>query len=376
MNKKLIAIAIGAAFFIEHSAVSLAAEEAANKYTTVNVAGTDITLSGRIDVSEDLARVGPARTTHSIVDNTSRLGLTGIKDIGDGLKTQFGLEYGLNVDQGTYLGTSTSTTTANTAQFRSAYGALLGGFGALAVGRLDSSNPTGSPLYSQVTSSITFAAHDGGSTAIGTSVLNARNRTSNSIGYMTPKFGGAFSIRARYYTSGPENTYNAGTIGGVATEGDYKQFDLGFNYNKGPLNAGIGYGSDSKRGGLLANNFNHKWQLVGSYDFRVVKPYAFFGRDTFDLTTAATRSSVNYWLVGVDVPFAGSHKIVGNYMQRDVQSDKNGKFKKAQVAYQYFLNKDDIKPSFLYVSVDVQDPNSNVANDTQKVLSLGYQLNF
>jgi predicted porin len=375
MNKKLITMAVSAAFLLEYSAVSLAEEgtETSSSATTVKVAGADVTLHGRIDVSEDWARVGPARTTQSMVDDASRLGFTGVKDLGNGLKTQFGLEYGVNVDQGTYVGTSTSTTTANSAQFRHAYGALLGSFGSIAMGRLDSANPTGSPLYSQVTSSIEFAPHDAGATAIGTSVLNARNRTSNSIGYMTPKFfSDAFSVRARYYTSGPENTYNAGTNSGVTTEGDYKSFDLGLNYNKGPVNAGIGYGSDSKRGGLLANNFKDKWQIVGSYDFGRVKPYAFYGRDAYDLTTVTTRSSVNYWLVGAAVPLGGSHKLVGNYMQRDVQSSLNGKLKKAQAAYEYSLNKE----SFLYVAYDVQDPDSSIGNNVQKVLSLGYQLNF
>jgi len=345
--------------------------------TTVKIAGTDVTLSGRIDVSSDWARVGSARTTQSMVDGASRLGFTGKRDVGNGLKVQFGLQYGVNVDQGTYTGTSTSTTTANTAQFRHAYAALLGSFGSIAMGRLDSANPTGSPLYSQIISSISLAPHDAGATGFGASVLNGRNRTSNSIGYMTPKFGDAFSVRARYYTSGTENTYNAGTASGVATEGDYKQFDLGFNYNKGPMSAGIGYGTDSKRGGLLTNNFKNKWQMVGSYNFKVVKPYAFYGRDSFDQTTATTRDTSNYWLVGADVPLGGgTHRLVGNYMEKDVQSDRNGKLKKAQVAYKYFLNKEDRTKSFLYAAYDVLDPNSNVSNNVRKVLSFGTQINF
>src|SRR5256885_3210142 len=47
-----------------------------------------------------------------------------------------------------------------TPAFRNSYVALRGSLGTVALGRLDSANPTGSPLYSQVTGITSFAAND------------------------------------------------------------------------------------------------------------------------------------------------------------------------------------------------------------------------
>lgn len=111
-----------------------------------------------------------------------------MEDLGGGLQALFGLEMGLNVDTGT----------PTSPAFRNSYVALRGGWGTVALGRLDSANPTGSPLYSQIIALTHFAPNDAGATATSTAMQNARNRTSNSIGYASPNWSGA-SVRARYY---------------------------------------------------------------------------------------------------------------------------------------------------------------------------------
>ncbi|MDB5761794.1 MAG: putative Porin [Herminiimonas sp.] len=323
-------------------------------------AQTNVTVYGRLDVSMDRIESGVQPASVQMTDNASRLGFKGTEDLGGTLKAFFGLEFGISADTGGFA--------SATNQFRNSYVGLAGDFGAVAMGRLDSANPTGSPLYSQVTRNIDFAIHDTGAPAIGTKVLNARNRVSNAIGYMSPTFGG-FNMRARYYQSGPETPTGTGT--GVITEMDFKQTDLGFNYEQGPFAVGIGFGRDTKRGGYLANDFKNKSQIVGSYDFGILKAYGFYGLDKYN-NTATTRDSVKSWLVGASAPLGGAHRIIGNYMQRNVQADPNGSLKKAELAYSYQLS----KRTQLYALYDREDPNSNVSNDEIKTISVGIQHNF
>ena len=329
------------------------------------LAQTNVTVYGRLDLSVDSVR-NDASTTGSLVqmvDNTSRLGFRGTEDLGGGLKAVFGAEFGFAADSGTF--------SSATNPFRCTFVGLTGDFGAFAMGRLDTCNPTGSPLYSQVTRNIDFTVHDAGAPAIGTKILNARNRVSNAIGYMSPTFGG-LDVRARYYQQGPDTPNTAAGLG-VVNEGDFKSVDLGLNYANGPFAGGIGYGQDRKRGTPQpANDFKNKWQAVASYSLPAVKAYAFYGRDNFGQTTAATRESVNYWLVGATVPLGGAHAVTANYMRRDVQTDRNGQIRKFQASYTYSLS----KRTKLYALIDSEDPNSNKANDSINQVSVGIQHNF
>lgn len=323
-------------------------------------AQTNVTVYGRLDLSLDHTKVQGAGGLREQNDNASRLGFRGVEDLGNGLKAVFGIEYGFDADTGSFASAANP--------LRNSYVGLTGGFGAVAMGRLDSSNPTGSPLYSQVTKNIDVVAHDSGAAAIGTSVLRARNRVSNAFGYMSPTFNG-FNVRARYYQSGAAPA----AIAGVVAEDDMKHFDLGLNYEQGPFAAGIGYGKDSKSPTLLANDFKHKWQAVASYDFGFVNTYGFYGRDNHHVTTPATRrSKVDYWLLGASVPFGGNNRFIANYMQKDVQSDRNGELKRIQAGVTHKLS----KRTMAYALVDRQDPNDNVANNTVRVFSVGVQHNF
>lgn len=329
-------------------------------------AQTNVTVYGRIDLTVDSVKNDATGVGRSVqmVDNASRLGFKGSEDLGNGMSAVFGAELGYGADTGAFASAVN--------QFRNTYVGLTGNFGALAMGRLDSANPTGSPLYSQVTRNIDFVAHDAGAPAIGTSILNARNRVSNAIGYMSPTFSG-FNLRARYYQQGPDATATPATGLGVLSEGDFKSIDLGLNYENGPLAAGIGYGQDRKRGTPQpANDFRNKWQAVASYDFKLAKAYAFYGRDSYGQTTSSTRSNVNNWLVGGTVPFGDAHAITVNYMRRDVQADTNGQIRKLQAGYTYSLS----KRTKLFVLYDDMDPNSNKANDAVGTFSVGMQHNF
>ena len=319
-------------------------------------AQTTVTVYGRADVGIDSTKTG----SDSIVqmrDNASRFGFRGVENLGDGMRAMFGIEAGVSLDTGA----------ATTPMYRNSYAALGGSFGTVAVGRLDSANPTGSPLYSLVTRNTAFVVHDAGATATGTRVLNARNRTSNSIGYSSPDLGGA-TVMARYYFNGFDVPIT--TTGPIKSESDIKQLDLGVNYKMGPLGLGVGYGQDSVAGGLANNNFDKKAMAVLAYDFGGVKTYGIYGRDLYK-NTATTRRDVNFWLLGVNYE-AGTNSVTANYMQRAVQADVKGTLKKFQIGYAYKMS----KRTQVYAIYDRDDPNSNVSNDVIRNVSFGIRHDF
>lgn len=309
-----------------------------------------VQIYGQIRLTANHVRTGSTSLTE-LGDNASRLGLRGTEDLGGGMAASFGLEMGLSADSGA----------ATTPAFRNSYVALRGGWGTVALGRLDSANPTGSPLYSQVTGITSFAPNDAGPTAIGTSILNSRNRTSNSLGYRSPVWGG-FDVRVRYYLRGAPAT--------VDTENGAKSLDLGLNYAAGPLRAGIGYGKDTRPGGLLPNELDHKWQAGLRYDFGAIEPYFMLGRDTFN-NNATSRRNVDYWLVGAQWT-QGPHAVVLNVMNRDVLTSRTGERRRWQLGYMYALS----KRTQLQAFVDRDGIDSSRSNVAVRAVGLGIRHDF
>lgn len=278
-----------------------------------------VTIYGRLALSMNQSQTGSEPSQFDMRDNASRLGFRGVEDLGGGMQALFGLEMGISADTGSVTSPA----------YRNSYVGLRGGWGTVALGRLDSANPTGSPLYSQITTLTHFAPNDAGATATSTSMQNARNRTSNSIGYASPTWSGA-SVRARYYQRG------AGTATEPKDAAD--SWDVGLNYRVGNLKAALGYGKDGRRGGLADNEFEDKWQVGLNY---AVTPgfevYALGGVDRYQ-NTPTRRREVGYTIIGTAYT-TGPHKLVFNLMKRDVQASPTGKRNRHQLSYQYFLSK-------------------------------------
>jgi predicted porin len=311
-----------------------------------------VTVYGRLALTTNQIETGNTSKVRELRDNASRLGFRGVEDLGDGLSALFGLEMGLGAD----VGNLTEPV------FRNSYVGLRGQFGSVALGRLDSANPTGSPLYSQIIDITSFAPNDAGATATSTSMQNARNRTSNSIGYATPLWSG-FGLRARYYWRG------AGTA--AEAENAARSFDLGLNYKVGALKAALGYAKDGRRAGLAANEFDDKWQAGLNY---AVLPglelYVLGGVDRYN-NTATRRRDVQYSVLGSAFT-VGQHKLVLNLMERDVQSSLTGKRKRQQLSYQYFLSKrTDLQAFFDNDGID-----SSRSNVRVRAIGMGVRHNF
>jgi len=276
-----------------------------------------VQVYGRVISSVNSVRSGDLRQTH-LEDNGSKLGFRGVEDLGAGLAAQFGVEMGFDTSSG-----------VNTKPpLRNSYVGLKGGFGALALGRLDSGTPVGSPIFSQALSIINLAPNDAGATQIGPNYLNLRNRTSNGIGYVSPDMAG-FMLRGRFYFRGPPDD--------VGAEDGAKSLDLGLSYANGPWRTGISYGRDSRPGGLRSNEFAHKWQAGLRYDIGWVAPYVLLGRDSY-ANTATSRRNADYWLLGVKFAHQ-AHAVVLNLMQREVQTSRTAERPRQQLAYTYALSK-------------------------------------
>ena len=310
------------------------------------LAQSSVQVNGQVRLTVNHISVDGRSGFTELRDNASRLGFRGTEDLGGGLRAAFGLELGYGADTGEM----------GSPAYRHSYVGLVGGFGALTLGRLDSGSPSGSPLYSQVTAITSFAPNDAGATAIGTAMVNARNRVSNAIGYATPNLGG-FVGRARYYLRG------AGTA--ADAEDDARSLDLGVVYAQGPLKAALDYGKDQRSAGLKAAEFDDKWQAGLRYDFGVLAPYALVGVDRF-APKAGNRRSVRYWIAGIEAN-AGLHSLVFNLLSRQVLANPDGERRKAQLGYMYKLS----KRTELQAFVDLDDADSSKRNDRTRALGTG-----
>ena len=97
----------------------------------------NVTIYGRIDLGLDWTAPNKGRNSgYAVRDNASRFGFKGSENLGHGLRALFGVEYGFSADASEPLST------------RNSYVGMAGDFGAVALGRLDSANPTKSPIYS------------------------------------------------------------------------------------------------------------------------------------------------------------------------------------------------------------------------------------
>jgi len=239
------------------------------------------------------------------------------------------------------------------------------------MGRIDSGVPTHKPLYAIIARHLEFVAHDAGTTAISSSVLNVRTRTSNTVAYQSPVFNN-FVARASYDLNGEGKTESA--TGPIRWESDYRQADVSLSYGEkdnSRLGLGIGYGHDSQRGGIAANQFKDKWIGIASYDFGLVHVWGVYGQDRF-VGTASTRSKVNIALIGASVEVGTSGKVVANYMTKDVQSDTSAQRRRFQTGYTHQLS----KRTSLYALYDRDDPSNKVTGDVIRSFGVGIQHSF
>ncbi len=270
MKKNLIALAV------------LAAAGAAS-------AQSSVTLYGRVDAGlvsakDQIGGDGVTRTKlDSNVLNNSLWGFKGTEDLGNGLKANFVLESGMNMDDGT---AAVAGSTFN----RKATVGLSGDFGAVELGR-------------------NYTAYD--------SLRGATNNTADTNMAVTGdvwKVGGDYANRTNNSVRFDSNTYS-GFSGAVAYAfGENKDapivgndstdtLSLHVKYANGPLLVGYAHQAE-KQATVASNKYN---LLAGSYDFGVVKLNAGYNK----AKGAAARGEDTEYQVGVSAPFGATTVYFG-----------------------------------------------------------------
>ena len=244
-------------------------------------AQSSVTLYGRIDAS-----IGSVKTTTAGVTTSdpgiqirsgahtgSRWGLKGSEDLGGGLKANFVLEQGFNIDDGAQSAGSTPAHAAGAAaaavaarQFhRQAFVGLSGGFGSLNIGRQYDVTDNMYGLYDAFGysgySPMGYAFNVGcvaGGGSVGGGSGDCVGRQDNTVMYTTPSMGG-FSVAAMW-APGEDKT-------AVASAG--RVYGIMANYANGPIAAGLGWQSNKAAGGRTRSDTNFGM----SYDLGVAKLY-------------------------------------------------------------------------------------------------------
>lgn len=318
--KKLLTIAIAAA---------VAAPMAVSAETT---------LYGRVDTALiNTDRDDASGDVWDVVSNSSRIGLKGSEDLGNGLKAIFQYEFGANTSEGGgYAGGSSSLNN------RLGYVGLTGGFGTVAIGR------QWTPYYGSVDKTDIMNLNPSTGGIGGTSVDAGSNsyylglsRTGNAVAYVSPDFNGFSGKLALVMDDG------RGVLTPDASDG-VDAYNLSLDYNNGPLSVGFSYlDFDNGTGG------QDRWGLAGKYNFgnfAIGAQYedlddapgmphtggdsfglsgqAFFGNNTLyavygekDLDFMPT--SLATWGIGVQHNFSKATRIYADYIQEEASASRD-----------------------------------------------------
>jgi len=345
MNKKLIAVAIGAALSGSAFAQS-----------------SNVTLYGRINTAIEANKIGgDAQGLNggetAMRSYSSRLGVRGVEDLGGGLKGVFGIESALASDTGANgLGGG----------LRNAYVGLdTGSTGRVVMGRLDAA--VNAPLYTQVFSVIDPIGYDTGAgslanaddarnlsglgnnvnatgAAVGTNTLQVIQRKSNSVGYDVKAMG--VDVSARFTLGSPNNGVAApnnataainSTSATAVGENDTRSFELAANYKMGALTLGAGYEkaflSTAARAATFNGNgtgltaeagtaFDNRVQLVAGYDLGFAKIGGLYARNKIDAAALPNDDrSGSEFALSATVPLtmlSPKASFVANYAERDL----------------------------------------------------------
>lgn len=323
--------------------------------------------------------------------NSSYLGFKGAEDLGNGLKAVFQLE--MQIDPA-----AAAAISAN----RDSFAGISSGFGTIVAGNLTgptralgnavdvNSGATGiganSGLLGKLGNNLTNLTVDGNGMPGVTA--SARSQTQNSvfdtrfknaIAYVSPNFSG-FSGVAAYVANESKN--NGGANGGnVATDNRINTYgyDLGVNYNNGPIMAGITYnavalkngaatfvpGATATRpvtyagvalAGLGSDIKTSDFRVGGAYDFGIVKISGIY--DYVKLKSDVVSSlSQKVWGVGASVPI-GAGRLLGQYYHANNLKDTSDTGARLwEVGYEYSLSKRTIVKA-VYARLD-NDNNAN-----------------
>jgi predicted porin len=241
LQRKLLAAAVASACALP--AVALAQVPSSIQiYGRANVSYERITTKN----SSNLA-AQPNQSNWDLVDNSSRIGFRGNKDLGGGLTGLFQMEsrVRLNTGKDAFL---TS---------RDSYAGLAGGYGTVRLGR------TIGPVYYATYDYISMHNHDTGTSSdalLAPTVVGRQGFMNRTVWYTSPKLG-AFSVDVAYSLLDAQR---------VVGSSQPRYLGLVGSYDQGPLHLAASYANTQNSvdlGGGTANN-DKAYTLGGLYDFK------------------------------------------------------------------------------------------------------------
>lgn len=188
---------------------------------------------------------------YQMMDNSSRWGLRAKEDLGNGLYAGISLEAGVNLYNGTSGQDGRLFGRDAEIKLGNQYGELYMGYAL-------------SPAGLQLLLAADPWYWDGNQAGMGWTIQQAHYtqttylRTANTVGFRSANWGG-LTVQMAYAMADETNT-----------GGKSKDVGAAVTYRSGPMFIGAGY--DRSHGYDNAPDSNYMWDVVGGYDFGVVKP--------------------------------------------------------------------------------------------------------
>ncbi len=317
----------------------------------------DTTIYGLIDnalVSTD-TDTGVAATSTDVWDiqqgnGSSRFGVKGSEDLGNGLKAIFQYEWGTNTTEGVNVASADEGNTGGTAALwqRLAYVGVQGGFGTVAIGR------QWTPYYGAV--DITNIMNVGGLNG----VYSGITRTGDALAYISPNFNG-FTAKAAVLIDG--------ATGGNASDG-MDAYNLSVHYANGPLTLGASVlNVDSALN--VVGGIQDRWGVSGKYNFG---NFAIMGQyeDVDNFSTVGNTAGFNSYALAAEAYF-GNNTIRAVYGERDGNAALNaGDIEEWSIGVQHNFS----KRTRVYAEYGQQEGTGTVSTTDIDTFGIGLRHDF
>ncbi|AJP48902.1 hypothetical protein PG1C_11625 [Rugosibacter aromaticivorans] len=307
-------------------------------------AQSNVTIYGVADATFDVINVSgggtPALSANTpgftrVSTNGSRIGFKGTESLGNSLTVLFQFESNANFDTGGALGTSRDSFVGLSGEFgKVILGNLTGPTRALAATLDVNAGNDGTGTNNAIVGKLGGALSSGGTPAFATRSATTSSlfdtRFTNSIAYISPPFSG-LQATALYVA----NENKVDTLP-PAAKVNTSAYDLGLNYNNGPVLVGLTYATVSEKndvaasapfgsGGfkaLLGSDQKLKEiRLGGIYDFGNVTLRALYARTKADGSLAELKQNV--WGLGGTYNVTANGKLTAQYYRAN-DLDGNG----------------------------------------------------
>jgi len=300
--------------------------------TGASFAQSTVTLSGLLDVGLEKRFSGDETRMTSSRNGTSNWTLSGVEDLGGGMKAEFLVSTAFNVDDGT-------TTSPNALGNNGMFVGLTGGFGTLRAGR-PVNTLYANAMFANGTKGVSL--HDSNSVLAGL-VGNAGNTVyvSNALQYHTPRFSG-FQGQFEYAPS--------------ELDGADEGYGIAVRYDGGPLSASLTNYRGAGTAAVAATGTapavpailspESVTQFAAAYDFGVAK-VLFTYRDEKEVVIGTTRRGGDGFALGLTAPVGPGIAYV-SYQERDTYQDDGSTW---IAGYKYLLS----KRTQAYVNVGQRD---------------------